>query len=210
MAMKRYTHLLKPFQIKNVKFKNRMAKTSQWFVYPEPDGSVGERLKAFYASIAKGGVGLVIVEESSCEYSLGVSRMPHIRVDDDRFLPGLRELARVIHAYDCPAFVQITHAGPAHSPFDGQAPVAPSSIDPPAQPGFALARELDVEKIKDIIERYARAALRVKEAEFDGCEIHLGHYALGNAQFPSWDAIFGRSEERRVGKECRSRWSPYH
>ena len=24
------------------------------------------------------------------------------------------------------------------------------------------------------------------------------------------DATAGRSEERRVGKECRSRWSPYH
>jgi len=24
------------------------------------------------------------------------------------------------------------------------------------------------------------------------------------------DNILGRSEERRVGKECRSRWSPYH
>ena len=23
-------------------------------------------------------------------------------------------------------------------------------------------------------------------------------------------AAAGRSEERRVGKECRSRWSPYH
>ena len=22
--------------------------------------------------------------------------------------------------------------------------------------------------------------------------------------------VMGRSEERRVGKECRSRWSPYH
>ena len=22
--------------------------------------------------------------------------------------------------------------------------------------------------------------------------------------------LFERSEERRVGKECRSRWSPYH
>ena len=22
--------------------------------------------------------------------------------------------------------------------------------------------------------------------------------------------VYGRSEERRVGKECRSRWSPYH
>src|SRR3712207_9190913 len=26
--------------------------------------------------------------------------------------------------------------------------------------------------------------------------------------FPN--SIFSRSEERRVGKECRSRWSPYH
>src|SRR3712207_8844534 len=25
-------------------------------------------------------------------------------------------------------------------------------------------------------------------------------------RFPTWE----RSEERRVGKECRSRWSPYH
>ena len=24
------------------------------------------------------------------------------------------------------------------------------------------------------------------------------------------DVIEARSEERRVGKECRSRWSPYH
>ena len=24
------------------------------------------------------------------------------------------------------------------------------------------------------------------------------------------DAAIKRSEERRVGKECRSRWSPYH
>ena len=25
-----------------------------------------------------------------------------------------------------------------------------------------------------------------------------------------WGAMLVRSEERRVGKECRSRWSPYH
>ena len=28
--------------------------------------------------------------------------------------------------------------------------------------------------------------------------------------FPSINFGFCRSEERRVGKECRSRWSPYH
>ena len=27
---------------------------------------------------------------------------------------------------------------------------------------------------------------------------------------PAYGVITGRSEERRVGKECRSRWSPYH
>src|SRR2546430_8386783 len=28
--------------------------------------------------------------------------------------------------------------------------------------------------------------------------------------FVTEDVSTGRSEERRVGKECRSRWSPYH
>jgi len=181
VARNKYAKLLEPFQIKNVILKNRMVKTSQWFVYPEPDGSVGERLIYFYATIAKGGIGLIIIEESACEYPLGVSKMPHIRLDDDKFIPGLGELAQAIHRYDCPAFVQITHAGPAHQPFDGQKPLAPSSIDPPAQPNFVVPRELTIAKIKEIIERYARAALRVKKAGFDGCEIHLGHYALGNS-----------------------------
>src|SRR5256885_16975661 len=34
------------------------------------------------------------------------------------------------------------------------------------------------------------------------------HMCRGNNQ--SMWAAEGRSEERRVGKECRSRWSPYH
>src|SRR2546422_8418986 len=32
--------------------------------------------------------------------------------------------------------------------------------------------------------------------------------ALGGTRF--WNYASDRSEERRVGKECRSRWSPYH
>src|SRR5256885_5838639 len=32
---------------------------------------------------------------------------------------------------------------------------------------------------------------------------------LGGADLPPF-LSHGRSEERRVGKECRSRWSPYH
>ena len=32
----------------------------------------------------------------------------------------------------------------------------------------------------------------------------------GNHEKSGWEVIVIRSEERRVGKECRSRWSPYH
>ena len=33
---------------------------------------------------------------------------------------------------------------------------------------------------------------------------------LGKNQINAYDTDYKRSEERRVGKECRSRWSPYH
>ena len=35
------------------------------------------------------------------------------------------------------------------------------------------------------------------------------HFGAGNI-FRAFPAAVLRSEERRVGKECRSRWSPYH
>ena len=36
----------------------------------------------------------------------------------------------------------------------------------------------------------------------------FGAFAFLKREFPNLD--LHRSEERRVGKECRSRWSPYH
>ena len=38
-------------------------------------------------------------------------------------------------------------------------------------------------------------------------DIEEGRLAFIEKRKPKWS---GRSEERRVGKECRSRWSPYH
>ena len=43
-----------------------------------------------------------------------------------------------------------------------------------------------------------------------------GHFTLANlVSVSGYGSVFARSlllrsEERRVGKECRSRWSPYH
>ena len=58
----------------------------------------------------------------------------------------------------------------------------------------------------------ARMAVTVDHISGGRVEVGMGsgwyereHHAHG---FPFLDAT--RSEERRVGKECRSRWSPYH
>src|SRR5215813_7200746 len=48
------------------------------------------------------------------------------------------------------------------------------------------------------IAELSQAAVRIKGS---GCEMLLYFRETSN---------FDRSEERRVGKECRSRWSPYH
>src|SRR5215203_1840863 len=35
-------------------------------------------------------------------------------------------------------------------------------------------------------------------------------FVVGTGRGPAESQVRQRSEERRVGKECRSRWSPYH
>jgi len=179
-----YPNLLAPFRIKGVTLKNRIVKSGQWTVYAEPDGSIGDRLVAYYDDLASGGVGLITVEESVCDFPLGASRMPHIRLDDDRFIPGLARLAAAVHRHGCPIFIQITHAGPAHAPEPGgERPVAPSELEVPVETENVRAspRALTIPEIGAIVEKYAQAARRVREAGFDGAEMHMAHYALGNA-----------------------------
>src|SRR5256885_11234961 len=40
--------------------------------------------------------------------------------------------------------------------------------------------------------------------------VEMGFHHVGQASLELLTSGYLRSEERRVGKECRSRWSPYH
>ena len=70
-------------------------------------------------------------------------------------------------------------------------------------------------KRPDIVRRIAEVVHRIAP---DAKTILYGSEARGDAQVDSdIDLLIlldgdnlARSEERRVGKECRSRWSPYH
>ena len=55
--------------------------------------------------------------------------------------------------------------------------------------------------ISEDVERRYRNADEAGVFQYDHC-------GCDKVDFPFF--VGGRSEERRVGKECRSRWSPYH
>ena len=61
--------------------------------------------------------------------------------------------------------------------------------------------------------RAMAAAIRADSAAILGenaKDLEDGHAARLSAATLDRLALRSRSEERRVGKECRSRWSPYH
>ena len=51
-------------------------------------------------------------------------------------------------------------------------------------------------------------AVAIQEDEVANAAIHLAEVVVCSAAAYTYTG--DRSEERRVGKECRSRWSPYH
>ena len=56
-----------------------------------------------------------------------------------------------------------------------------------------------------------RIAVVDGDVSFDYCSWRARARRDGVVGLPGLDPeVLGRSEERRVGKECRSRWSPYH
>ena len=46
--------------------------------------------------------------------------------------------------------------------------------------------------------------------EIYGAKVEHLYFAPGRVNLIGEHIDYNRSEERRVGKECRSRWSPYH
>ena len=64
-------------------------------------------------------------------------------------------------------------------------------LAPAVAPGY---RKIDLKEIAKAVSLYKHVALKM----------------LGEAIRVKRYLEFIRSEERRVGKECRSRWSPYH
>jgi len=199
MELKMFEHLLKPIEFGSIKLKNRIVMPPMATNLATKDGYVTDILKAHYEERAKGGPGLIIIEYTSIDPPVDKGVVRQLCCHDDSYIPGLSELAEMIHGYGIPVAIQFCHSGRlAGKRFTGCQPVAPSAL---AAPGRDMPRELSLTEIGEIIEKHAQAAERAQKAGFDGVEIHcahgyLYHEFLSRASNIREDAYGGSLENR--------------
>ncbi len=202
----RYPNLLSPGYIGKVELRNKTVMAAMGMSQAE-NGFVNKAVLNHYAERAKGGVGAIIVEVTCVDSPLGLNTNGMLVIDDDKYIPGMTELASVIHEGGSKAFLQLSHTGRgARRKIIGAQPVGPSAVAMPYSYMMGLAnetpRELTIDEIKAIEEKYAQAALRAQKAGFDGVEIHAVGYYLGQQFLSKTSNIrtdeYGGCKENRV------------
>jgi 2,4-dienoyl-CoA reductase (NADPH2) len=155
------------FHTRGLSLKNRITMAPLYLGYANSDGTVSQLTLDHYAEMAGSGVALVVVEHTMVHPS-GIATPNCLRVDDDRYIPGLSDLSRVIQEKGSLALLQINHCG-------RYAFFSPEKWTPsPIKVGETITKEMTREQIDQVVQSYAAAAKRVRQAGFDGVEIHGG------------------------------------
>jgi 2,4-dienoyl-CoA reductase (NADPH2) len=211
----KYEKLLEPGHIGSVKTRNRIVKSGAgMLMWHEDDVHMQPEVLAFYEGIARGGVGLLIVESPTIDYPLGVRWRERYRIDDDKYIKGLSELVQVIHKHGCPTFMQMNHDGPwqvklpfAPEPMYQGAPIGASAVSFESEGDFhaEIPRALTVAEIQEIVDKFASAAVRAQKAGFDGVDINAASsHLLHNFFSPFWNK---RTDEYGGSVENRARFA---
>jgi len=170
--------------INGLELRNRLVRSATWEGLSNSDGSVNERLIDVYRDLADGGVGLIITGYIAVRAD-GRQQSTQLLADRDEFVPGLAELASAVHQHGGKVVAQIVHCGgQANREATGCDPLAPSAV---ASPGYPeVPRALSPDDINTLVASFAVAARRLKDAGFDGVQLHGAHgYLLAQFLSPS-------------------------
>lgn len=196
-----YPKIFEPLTIKRTTIKNRIAMTPMGTNYGETSGEMSPRHMNYYNLRAKGGTGLIILENANVEYPVGSNGTSQIRIDHDSFMPRYYQLVETLHKSGAAVAIQINHAGAsASSARTGMQTV--SSSDIPTKAGGEIPRPMTREEILHTVKKYGEAARRVQAIGFDAVEIHCGHsYLMSQFISPYYNKRtdeFGGSMENRL------------
>jgi NADPH2 dehydrogenase len=176
------SYLLKPLEKCKLTLTNRLVMPPMATSKAEQDGKISKDILDYYDEKSQGGYISLIIIEHSFITAQGKASERMLSIADDSIVKDLKELANIIHKNGSKTVMQINHAGSAASiDVTGYEPVGPSAIANPRKGN--VPKELSKSEIKVIIGEFVEAALRTKEAGFDGVEIHSAHGYLLNQFF---------------------------
>lgn len=163
-----YYRLFKPIKIRSLELKNRIIMPAIHLMY-NMDGFANERFNEFYFRRAEGGAGLIFV--GGCRFDEYGGSPGMMSLQTDEFIAGYREFTDGMHKRGAKVGVQLYHAGGyAHSiANDGREALAPSAVL--SKFTKEMPKEITQDEIKEVISKWADAAVRAKKVGFDIVEI---------------------------------------
>ena len=183
----KFRKLLEPMQLKQVRLRNRIIKPGQRLGFVDKEGTITQQDVNFYENLAKGGVGLIIVDHAYVDFPMG-AKIRQASIAEDKYIPAMAKLSEAVHKHGCPIFLQISHAGPDHDikASGGKNPLGPSALSreeihlmfPGREHVYTPTQPLTIPEIERIIVEFADAAERARKAGFDGVEVHGAHSYL--------------------------------
>ena len=223
-----YEHLLSPTRIGSLEIRNRIAMAPMGVEIAEADGKVRDPVVRYYEERARGGVGLIITENTAAAYPRGANSAHELGVSDDAFLPGLTSLTQAVHAYGAKIAIQLAHHGKVGRldtqqgrellmpslPRHQAAPTGPLDLSTQELKWMAKAtgggppkiREATREDLAQLVADFARACERSRRAGFDAVELHGAHgYIFSEFLSPAWNSRtdeYGGSVENRARLLC--------
>jgi NADPH2 dehydrogenase len=169
------TELFSGISIKGFSVKNRIALPPMVnFGWSDDKGFVSEKHVRHYDRIAKNEAGIVIVE-ATCISKDGRVADSQLGIWSDEHVEGLKKITSACHKYGAIVLIQIHHSGLVVKDIISEFAYGPSAIE--GNPG---TRELTIEQMEKIKQNFINAAIRAKNAMFDGIEVHGAHGFLLN------------------------------
>ena len=194
-----------PLKFRNLEVKNRIFRSSISGRWDNEDGSLSQTRVNWEAKFARGGVGAII---SSFVPVLLEGRIAanYGTVHRDDFIPMWEVVGKAVHKWKCKFIMQLSHSGrqmdvPGVS--NQHRPTLSSTSRKESLHGF-LCKAATKGDIADLIEAFAKAAWRAREAGLDGVELHAANGYLFT-QFLS-SGINDRTDDYGGSLENRARF----
>ncbi|GFZ32373.1 oxidoreductase [Clostridium zeae] len=166
-------NLFEATAIKNMKLKNRFFKAAVWEGLATEDGHMTEELFHIYEELARGGIGTIFTGYAFVEKN----EQPNpgmMGIYDDSFLQEYQKLTNMVHSNGANIVMQIVYGGSmTHLVPPSSIIWGPSNIK--NELTGVVPVEMSKEDIRYLVKSYGKAAARVKQAGFDGVEIHAAH-----------------------------------